>query len=389
MIAHAEPVEEVAGGLHPRCYRPLGDLAVQIREAILPGKSDERPYLALEHVDSGDILARRQGTCKDVRSSKFVFRRGDVLYGKLRPYLDKAVLAEWDGLASTEFLILRPRQHIDAQFLAFTMHSPRVIARAIDTTGGVNHPRTSWDSLRLLDVYCPPPDEQRRIAKMLSTIEQAKQAHTNVMQASIQLRSSLRELLFGELSESTTLGECAHIASGGTPSRSEPEYWGGEIPWVTTSEIDYSVIQQTRECITSRGLAESSTRLFPAGTILMAMYGNGVTRGRVARLGIAAAVNQACATVTSRNGVDARYLYQYLAYRYEDLRNLGHGAHQKNLSATLVKQFPVALPGLTHQQRIARWLDVVDSSVAAERGAREAVALTLDSALLHVFRNAA
>lgn len=158
-------------------YRPLGELATQIRETVLPNESEEHPYIALEHIDTGEVVARRRGTSVGVRSAKFVFRRGDVLYGKLRPYLDKAVLAPFDGLASTELLVLRARPDVDPQFLAFAMHSRRVLKHAIDTTAGVNHPRTSWESLRALDMYCPPIDEQLRIARILSTIQQAKEAN--------------------------------------------------------------------------------------------------------------------------------------------------------------------------------------------------------------------
>jgi type I restriction enzyme S subunit len=117
----------------------------------------------------------------------------------------------------------------------------------------------------------------------------------------------------------------------------------------------------------------------------MAMYGNGVTRGRVARLGITAAVNQACAALATKNGVDPWYLYQYLAYRYEDLRNLGHGAHQKNLSAALLKQFPVALPTFTDQEAIARILEHMDRLVETEAGVGEAIANTLGSTLWHLY----
>jgi type I restriction enzyme S subunit len=233
-------------------------------------------------------------------------------------------------------------------------------------------------------------EQQRRVARVLSTIQRTEQVQTNLIQSSTQLRASLRARLFEGIGGTTlNLGECAQIASGGTPSRAEPAYWGGDIPWVTTAEIDYSVIASTAERITSRGLAESSARLFPAGTILIAMYGNGVTRGRVARLGITAAVNQACAAVTATSDVDDRYLYQYLANRYEDLRNLGHGAHQLNLSATLLKRFPIALPTLLQQRAIARMLEAVDAVVATQRREGDGITRTFTSALMHLFRRSA
>lgn len=79
----------------------------------------------------------------------------------------------------------------------------------------------------------------------------------------------------------STLGEIARITSGGTPDRSKPEYWGGDVPWVTTGEIQFNTITDTVEKITAAGLQNSSAKLFPPGTLLMAMYGQGKTRGRL------------------------------------------------------------------------------------------------------------
>ena len=95
----------------------------------------------------------------------------------------------------------------------------------------------------------------------------------------------------------STLGGVAKFQTGGTPSRNEPRYWeNGDIPWVKTAEIDYRVIDVTQEKITRLGLESSSTKVFPAGTLLVAMYGQGVTRGRAGILGIDAATNQAWIT---------------------------------------------------------------------------------------------
>ena len=108
------------------------------------------------------------------------------------------------------------------------------------------------------------------------------------------------------------LGEIAKLSSGGTPSRSVPAYWNGTIPWVTTTKINFETILDADEYITPLGLKNSSTKIFPQGTLLMAMYGQGATRGRVGFLGIDAAVNQACACIEPAKDVSANYLFYYL-----------------------------------------------------------------------------
>jgi type I restriction enzyme S subunit len=156
-----------------------------------------------------------------------------------------------------------------------------------------------------------------------------------------------RETQIGPVPESwevVRLGECCSMKSGGTPSRSVVEYWNGSIPWVKTTEVNYSTITETEEHITERGLGESSAKVFPVGTLLMAMYGQGVTRGRVALLGIPAATNQACAAFFPDRTISAHFLYAYFTHAYADVRAMGHGANQQNLSLELLDRLWVPRP---------------------------------------------
>src|SRR5258708_33720915 len=89
-----------------------------------------------------------------------------------------------------------------------------------------------------------------------------------------------------------TIGEIAQVTSGGTPNRANRDYWGGDVPWITTSKIDFGSIEFADEYITIEGLNGSSAKIIPRGSILMAMYGQGATRGKVAVLGIDPASNK-------------------------------------------------------------------------------------------------
>ena len=159
------------------------------------------------------------------------------------------------------------------------------------------------------------------------------------------------------------LGEIAHISSGGTPNRARASYWGGDIPWVTTGEIQFNTITDTTEKLTPEGLRHSAAKLFPAGTLLMAMYGQGKTRGQVARLGIEATTNQACAAIQLRSGTDPDYVYQCLAASYTSLRELGNAGSQQNLNAGIIRNISVPLPPLPEQTRIARIASEWDRAV--------------------------
>ena len=186
----------------------------------------------------------------------------------------------------------------------------------------------------------------------------------------------------------STLGGVAKFQTGGTPSRNEPRYWeNGDIPWVKTAEIDYRVIDVTQEKITRLGLESSSTKVFPAGTLLVAMYGQGVTRGRAGILGIDAATNQACAAITphDENEILTRFVYFFLQYQYEALRQMGHGANQRNLNMALLRGFPIAYPPLSEQRRIAGVLGLVQRAVEQQERLRTLVAELKQTLLHHLF----
>lgn len=163
----------------------------------------------------------------------------------------------------------------------------------------------------------------------------------------------------------STIGEISNVASGGTPSRKNENYWGGHIPWVTTAEVQFGTIFNTSEKITEAGLANSSAKLFPVNTILMAMYGQGKTRGKVAKLGIEATTNQACAAIMLNNEYDVDYYFQFLISRYEHIRDMSNSGGQENLSAGIVKSIQVPVPPLPEQKKIAQILSTWDKAITA------------------------
>lgn len=162
----------------------------------------------------------------------------------------------------------------------------------------------------------------------------------------------------------STLGKIARVTSGGTPDRSKSEYWDGDVPWVTTGEIQFNTITATSEQITDIGLQNSSAKLFPPGTLLMAMYGQGKTRGQVAKLGIEASTNQACAAIQLQGNQDADFYFQYLSSQYEALRELGNTGTQKNLNGGIIKGVVVPVPPYAEQRRIAQILSTWDQAIA-------------------------
>lgn len=162
----------------------------------------------------------------------------------------------------------------------------------------------------------------------------------------------------------STLGEIARISSGGTPDRSESSYWGGSVPWVTTGEIQFNTITDTVEKITEAGLKNSSAKLFPPGTLLMAMYGQGKTRGQVAKLAIEASTNQNSAAILLNEGHDPDFYFQFLSWKYDEIRDFGHSGGVSHLNAGLLKLIAVPVAPIDEQRGVARILGSWDAAIA-------------------------
>ena len=159
------------------------------------------------------------------------------------------------------------------------------------------------------------------------------------------------------------LGNNAKVTSGGTPSRNKNNFWNGNIPWITTSLINFNVINTAEEFITQDAVLKSSAKLFPKGTILMAMYGQGKTRGKVAVLGLDATTNQACGAILPNDDLDKNYLFQNFAGRYDEIRDLSNEGGQQNLSGGIIKGIKISFPTLPEQQKIATFLSAVDEKI--------------------------
>jgi len=176
------------------------------------------------------------------------------------------------------------------------------------------------------------------------------------------------------------LGEIASISSGGTPDRLNPSYWNGDIPWVTTTQINFNLIAEANEFITREGLESSAARVYKPGTLLMAMYGQGKTRGKIAVLAINAAINQACAAIKPDKDISSKYIFFNLSVRYEEIRSLSNIGNQENLNAAIIKSILIPLPKEDEEQRaIATALSDVDALItsldkliAKKRGIKQA-----------------
>ncbi len=155
------------------------------------------------------------------------------------------------------------------------------------------------------------------------------------------------------------------VNSGGTPSRSKKEYYQGNIPWIKTGEVLNDIIYDSEEHITEAAVANSNARIYPKGSLIIAMYGQGGTRGRTAKLGIDATTNQACAVLHNIDNhiISTDYLWIYFQVMYDDLRSLASGSNQPNLNAGKIKNYDIVIPPPELQSAIVAYVNEAKSEI--------------------------
>lgn len=168
------------------------------------------------------------------------------------------------------------------------------------------------------------------------------------------------------------LENIAEWGSGGTPSRKRKEYYNGNIPWIKTGELNNGYIFNSEEKITELGLKNSSAKLYPINTVIIAMYG--ATIGKVGILSIEATTNQACACAIVYKNILFKYVFHYLIYQKEAFINKSKGGAQPNLSQEIIKKHEIPLPPIKEQQRI---VNIIESLFAKLDRAKELIENTL------------
>ena len=159
---------------------------------------------------------------------------------------------------------------------------------------------------------------------------------------------------------------CSNICSGGTPKSTIAEYYGGNIPWLNTKEINFNRIYETEKTITEEGLNNSSAKWIPANSVIVAMYG--ATAGKTAITHIPLTTNQACCNLTiNSDKADYRFVYYALFNDYSYLASLANGGAQQNLNAQQIKEFEIPFPSLEEQKRIADILSSLDDKIELNR----------------------
>ena len=324
--------------------------------------------------------------------------QGDVLYIKDGATTGLAInnpLDEPFSLLSSVALLKPDRRLLDERYLRHWLNSPETLASMIGQMSGSAIKRLTLTTISGQRLPLPPLAEQRRIVAKLDALT----ARTARARADLDripalaarykqavLKRALRGQLVGDPAgwSSMTLGELGKWASGGTPKSGRAEYYDGDIPWIRSGDLGDGPLTQHAVTISDAGLANSSAKWMPAGTVLLAMYG--ATIGKVGLATYPVTTNQAVACLRCDTAlVSPEFSMWLLRSLKPSFVEAGQGGAQPNISQTIVKSWPVLVPPLNEQAEIVRRVESAFTEIdrlTAEAAAACRLLDRLDQAIL-------
>ena len=278
-----------------------------------------------------------------------------IIFGdhtRVLKYVDFDFVVGADGVK-----VISPKNELNAKFLLYYLTWYK-----IPNLGYSRH----YKLLKDLDIPIPPKSTQLTIVSELDKINELIRLKKEQLVEYDNLAQSIFYEMYGDPVENEkgwevkTLGEITEVGTGSTPNRNTESFYSGTNAWVKSTEVCNCEINQTQECISDEALANTNCTIYPIDTILLAMYGQGKTRGQIAILKIKACTNQAVAAILPSTQLIPLFLYQHLHLMYDNIRAMARGGNQANLNLSLVKSIKIILPPLPLQQSFASRIEQIE-----------------------------
>jgi len=391
----------------------LGDVTNDCLQKV-PAEDEAFLYVDIASVDREKklISSPQELLGKDAPSrARKLIRKGDVLVSMTRPNLNAVAIVpeELAGhIASTGFDVLRAAE-IDPRWVFYTVRSTRFIERMGELVQGALYPAIRGKDIRSYDIPLAPLPEQKRIADKLDSVLARVDACRDRLDRLPALLKRFRQSILaaatsGRLTEdwrypknadewrNTDIQSVAKVGTGSTPLRSTANFYAESgTPWVTSAATSQEVVRDAEQFVTNDAIVAHRLKTYPVGTLLVAMYGEGKTRGQVTELGIPATINQACAAVVVDETLALKAFVKFaLQANYLAMRELAEGGNQPNLNLSKIKEFPLALPPLPEQAEIVHRVELLfafaDRLEARLAAARKQVGQLTPALLAKAFR---
>lgn len=337
----------------------FGDLA-DLRKEQVNSNGAEQLYIGLEHIEQQTLRLNGIGSSNDVISNKFKFYAGDVLYGRLRPYFRKVFNPKFDGVCSTEIFVLKNKKIIDKSFLYYLVASEEFTNIANSGSSGTHMPRADWRQLVKSEWSIPSDIEtQTQIAQILTSLDDKIELNLQMNQtleamAQAIFKEWVVDFKFpgfdGELVDGLPKGwrigsvlEIATLLSGGTPKTDIPEYWNGNINWISAKDITNSnskFVIETEKTITELGISKSATKLLPKYSTIISARG---TVGNYCILSREMAISQSNYGLKSNLNNDY-FLFLLVENMIEMIKAYSYGTVFDTITTKTFQEMEIILP---------------------------------------------
>ena len=336
------------------------------------------------YTDYDYVIKRfRSFISKDKVSTTKRLEKNDIVFagsGETVADIGKSVsfVHECEAYVGGDTIIFSPIDGVDSTFLSYQLNDDirRIQLRKLGQGSSIIHIYSS--GLKHLRVYLPPFDEQQEIAPIITSVDEViENTQKQIDKLQNLKKATMNELLtkgightefkdseLGEIPKGwkcRELGDLAdRIEGGGTPSRTVPEYWEGDIPWSTVKDLMGTYLSSTEETITELGLKQSSSRLIPSGTIILATR---MAVGKAVVFNTNVAINQDLKAFFHKSIVDPNFLLQLFLSKSSYLETLATGSTVKGIRLKELRAIPVKIPPLPEQKKIASILSSIDKNI--------------------------
>jgi len=355
---------------------PLGEVLVATSRPRRVDPTAEYRLLGVRLDGEGPFLRETKTGAQISATTLSKVEVGDFIYSRLFAWRGAFGLipVDLDGCyVSGEFPTFRAvPDRLDLSFLRywFRLRSTLDVVLA-DCTGSTPLTRNRFkeEFFLRLRIPLPPLPEQRRIVarieELQARIETVEKGQTQLGAETITFHAKmLKDAFLPYADRMTTIGDAFDVTTGSTPARGNQAYWGGQIKWVSSGEVRFTRITGTAETITELGVSQSNAKVYPANTVLLAMIGQGKTRGQCAILDSPAATNQNVAGIhVYRTAHAPEFVYWWLHARYQESRAVETGTAQPALNAQKVREIPIPLPAPEEQRKAVARLDALQTKV--------------------------
>ena len=278
------------------------------------------------------------------------FDEGNVLFSKLRPYLNKVVIPDEPGMATTELVPLRPEpSKLHKVFLSHLLRGNQFVNYANDIAGGTKMPRMPLTELRNFDCILPPMDKQLEFVFIAEQVDKSE---------FVGCKSQFIEMFKEKGYPLRMLKSFADVSTGGTPSKANLEYWNGDKPWVSAEDMKNKYVYDTCEKVTEAGYA--TCKIIPVDTLMYVCRGS---IGVMAINKIECATNQSiCRAKCHDNVCNVEFLYHALMYQKDNIKKMGTGTSFKSLNQTSFSELKIELPPYNEQMKFVSIAQQADKS---------------------------